>query len=309
MAMFKAFKPSGMEKIARSMGYQGSMQGFQDYVSQDPMRQQQMQNYTNQAMQMARGGVARKKLAVGGAASGAPLGNIPGAAVMPKYYNPQTGQTYLNKQAAPDPSVLQPYNLQTGPGAGGNMTAAQLQQAGAATSTPPTTATQKPVTTGYTGITGTPIATPPAPSTTGQPGVTDFTVQQMYAPGVPVGGETIATGIGYDPSQDIAAGTGALTGTVATPTAMALTAQAAQPAQTQANLMQAAQAAPGVDSAMNATQAAQANPQDPRAQITAAQQTTSSVGNLTAAQGNASLINNPVQRQIQSGELLSLIHI
>ena len=27
MAMFKAFKPSGMEKIARSMGYQGNMDG------------------------------------------------------------------------------------------------------------------------------------------------------------------------------------------------------------------------------------------------------------------------------------------
>jgi len=296
MAMFKAFKPSGMEKIARSMGYQGNMQGFQDYVSQDPMRQQQMQNYTNQAMQMAKGGVVRK-MQTGGLTLG--------AAVMPKYYNPQTGQTYLNKQAAPDPSVLLPYNLPTGPGAGGNMTSARLQQAGAATPTPPTTTTQQPVTTGYTGVTGTPIATPPAPSTTGQPGVTDFTVQQMYAPGVPVGGETIATGIGYDPSQDIAAGTGALTGTVATPTAMALTAQAAQPAQTTANVMQAAQAAPGVDSAMNATQAAQANPQDPRAQITAAQQTTSSVGNLTAAQGNAFLINNPVQRQIQQGELIS----
>jgi hypothetical protein len=43
--------------------------------------------------------------------------------------------------------------------------------------------------------------------------------------------------------------------------------------------MQAVQAAPAVDAAMNATQAAQANPQDPRAQITAAQQTVSSVGN------------------------------
>src|SRR6056300_722785 len=60
MAMFKAFKPSGMEKIARVMGYQGNMQGFQDYVSQDPMRQQQMQNYTNQAIQMAKGGVVKK---------------------------------------------------------------------------------------------------------------------------------------------------------------------------------------------------------------------------------------------------------
>ena len=69
--------------------------------------------------------------------------------------------------------------------------------------------------------------------------------------------------------------------------------------------MQAAQAAPAVDAAMQATQAAQANPQDPRAQVTAAQQTASSVGNLQAAQGNASLITSPVQRQIQAGELIS----
>jgi len=273
MAMFKAFKPSGMEKIARSMGYQGNMQGFQDYISQDPMRQQQMQNYTNQAMQMARGGVARKMQAGG-------IVTNPNS----KFYG----------QPAPPPSNIKQMPLAVFQPPATNQTTASS-----------TGTTQQPVTTGYTGITGTPIATPPAPSTTGQPGVTDFTVQQMYAPGVPVGGETIATGIGYDPSQDIAAGTGALTGTVATPTAMALTAQAAQPAQTQANVMQAAQAAPGVDSAMNATQAAQANPQDPRAQITAAQQTTSSVGNLTAAQGNAFLINNPVQRQIQQGELIS----
>ena len=59
MAMFKAFKPSGMEKIARAMGYQGDMQGFQDFLAQDPMRQQQMQTYQNKAMQMARGGVVR----------------------------------------------------------------------------------------------------------------------------------------------------------------------------------------------------------------------------------------------------------
>ena len=28
MAMFKAFKPSGMAKIARAMGYQGDMENF-----------------------------------------------------------------------------------------------------------------------------------------------------------------------------------------------------------------------------------------------------------------------------------------
>jgi hypothetical protein len=137
------------------------------------------------------------------------------------------------------------------------------------------------------------------------PGVAQFSVEQMYNPALPVGGVTIAAQTQTDPRQNIATGTGELTGQVSVPTATATTAQAQGITPTDANVMQAAQAAPGVDSAMNATQAAQANPQDPRAQITAAQQTASSVGNLQAAQGNASLINNPVQRQIQSGELIS----
>ena len=71
--MFKAFKPSGMEKIARSMGYQGNMQGFQDYLAQDPMRQQQMQTYQQKAMQMARGGVV--KMQTGG--TPAKIGTFP----------------------------------------------------------------------------------------------------------------------------------------------------------------------------------------------------------------------------------------
>ena len=246
---FKAFKPSGMEKIARSMGYQGDMGGFQDYLATNPAQQQQMDMYTNKATQMAKGGMV-KKMQTGGAvqtqpipSSGNMVGGIPGQGPS---YGPQTPKT-----------------------------------------------------------TGTPIATPPTPSGQG-PGVTDFSVQQMYAPGVPVGGETVAQGINQaDLSQYVMPGTGTVYGQVGVPTAMALTAQSQQPTQTQTNTMQATQAAPAVDSAMNATQAAQANPQDPRSQVTAAQQTASSVGNLQAAQGNAILINNPVQRQIQQGELVS----
>jgi hypothetical protein len=137
------------------------------------------------------------------------------------------------------------------------------------------------------------------------PGVAQFSVEQMYNPALPIGGTTIAAQTQTDPSQDIAAGTGELTGSVSVPTATASTTQAQGITPTDANIMQAAQAAPAVDSAMNATQAAQADPNNPNAQIAAAQQTASSVGNLQAAQGNASLINNPVQRQIQQGELIS----
>jgi hypothetical protein len=136
--------------------------------------------------------------------------------------------------------------------------------------------------------------------------VSQYTQQMISSPGVPVGGETVAMGVATDPSQELAAGTGALTGQQpVVNAALAQTAQATPTQQTQANTMQAVQAASGVNSALQATQAAQANPQDPRAQVTAAQQTASSVGNLQAAQGNAILMNNPQQRQIQAGELIS----
>ena len=228
MAMFKAFKPEAMNKIANAMGYTGDMNQFQQYIEQDPMRQQQMNMYTNAAQIMAKGGMARKNYAVGGTVS-----------------NPS------GTQAA------------------------------------------------------TPVVTNPSVPTGSEPGVATYSVEQMYQPGVPVGGTTIAAQTPYDPSQDIAAGTGAVSGQVSVPTAQAATATAAPVTQTQANVMQAASAAPAVDAAMNATQAAQANPNDPRAQVTAAQQTSSSVGNLQAAQGNAILINSPVQRSIQAGELIT----
>jgi len=233
MMQFKAFKPQAMNKIAQAMGYQGDMGQFQQYIEQDPARQQQMNMYTNAAQKMARGGMVRK-MAVGGTTT-----------------NPSGTQ-------AATPTVTTP-------------TKAVTNAAGQITT----------------------------------PGIAQYSVEQAYTPGVPVGGTTIAAETQTDTSQDIATGTGQVTGQVAVPTATAATAQAAPVAQTQANVMQAAQAAPAVDAAMQATQAAQTNPQDPRAQVTAAQQTASSVGNLQAAQGNASLINSPVQRQIQSGELIS----
>ena len=43
---FKAFKPQAMNKIAQAMGYQGDMGQFQQYIEQDPARQQQMNMYT-----------------------------------------------------------------------------------------------------------------------------------------------------------------------------------------------------------------------------------------------------------------------
>ena len=221
MAMFKAFKPSGMQKIANSMGYQGDMQGFQDYLALDPMRQQQMQQYQQQATMMARGGM-------------------------------------VNKYAD-----------------GGTVT-----------------------TTGTTDTTDT-------TDDTKKDSIGDITTKRMVNPAIPAGGVTQAAKIATSPGQFIDANTGQLTGTIASPTATAGTAEATAATETDANKMTAAQSAAGVDTALKATQAAQLDPDDPRSKVTAAQQTASSVGDLSAAQGNAVLMENPVQRTIQDGELIS----
>jgi hypothetical protein len=126
----------------------------------------------------------------------------------------------------------------------------------------------------------------------------------MYQPALPEGGVTQAALTPVEPGQMLPTQAGQLTGQVEVPTAMATTAQAAPVQEKQAAQMEAAQAAPAVDAALQATQAAQGTV-DPRAQVAAAQQTASSVGNVTAAQGNAILIDNPVQREIQAGELIS----
>ena len=136
------------------------------------------------------------------------------------------------------------------------------------------------------------------------PTIADISAQMMQQPGLPTGSAVTAQGIQTTPEQMIPTTTGQVSGAVAVPTAMATTTFTQGPQETQANVMQATQAAPAVNAAMNATQAAQGTV-DPQAQVLAAQQTATSVGNVNAAQGNAILMDNPTQRQIQQGELIS----
>ena len=228
MAVFRAFKPEAMNKIAKSMGYTGNMAQFQDFIEQDPARQARMQQFTNAAVQMAKGGVV--KMREGGILPEV-TANTPGAVT----------SIFENRTPAPQ---KQPETVQ------------------------------------------------------------EATVQRMFQPGLPQGGVTQAVMTPTGSIQEVQQGTGELTGAIAVPTSMAGVMQASATQEKAASTMEAAQAAPAVDAALQATQAAQGTV-DPRAQVTAAQQTASSVGNLQAAQGNAILIDNPVQRQIQEGELIS----
>ena len=229
MAVFKAFKPEAMNKIAKSMGYTGNMGEFQNYIEQDPARQARMEQFKNAAVQMAKGGVV--KMQQGGGVQ-------------------RVAEPMMGPIRTPE----------------ANTPAAQTQEAAK--------------------------------------NVQEAAVQRMFQPGVPTGGVTQAAATSSEAGQYVDPRAGMVTGAVQVPTAMATVSTAAPAQESAAAQMEAAQAAPAVDAALAATQAAQ-GVVDPRAEVTAAQQTASSVGNLTAAQGNATLIDNPVQRNIQDGELIT----
>ena len=60
MIQFQGFKPESMPKIANSLGYNGDMQGFQQYLDQNKDKQDMMNQYMQKAQQMASGGVPSK---------------------------------------------------------------------------------------------------------------------------------------------------------------------------------------------------------------------------------------------------------
>ena len=86
MIQFNGFKPDAMQKIAGKLGYQGDMNGFNDYLSANPDKKDAMNMYTNKAIQMARGGMV-KKYADGGAVTYDKLGN-------PVTETPNTGNPF-----------------------------------------------------------------------------------------------------------------------------------------------------------------------------------------------------------------------
>ena len=57
---FQGFKPSGMEKIANAMGFQGNIKDFQQFLQDNPDRQAEMMRYQDVAKKMASGGYVKK---------------------------------------------------------------------------------------------------------------------------------------------------------------------------------------------------------------------------------------------------------
>ena len=201
MIQFQGFKPSGIEKIANAMGFQGEEKDFQKFLEENPDRQAEMMRYQDMARKMVQGGLA-KKMQVGGTIS-----------------------TVATKRVT-DPKL-------------------------------PTGAVINPK-------------------------------------GVPTDdvGQTIDTTSGQVGTTPMAGGVGATTTTAtATP-------------QTPVATMTADTKEQEVKATTDAITASQVKPTDPRAKVTAAEATKSSVSDLDAAQGTAIKLENPMQREVQQGELV-----
>ena len=145
---------------------------------------------------------------------------------------------------------------------------------------------------------------PPQQSAQGKQ-IGQVAAERMQTPGLPTGATITPVGTKIEQGQIVDPRAGQMQGDIAVDPALATTTITRQPTVTQANLMDVDQRSQQVDTTLDAVQTAQTNEDDPRAKVVAAQQTASSVGNLNAAQGNAIKMDNPVQRSIQDGELVT----
>jgi len=272
MAMFKGFKPQGLQKIANSMGYTGSLEGFDSYLQQNPDKQNMMNMYNQRAIQMAQGGAVRR-MQVGG--------------------TPIATQTVGR---GPNPSDLEQFPIIE------NGTPLQTQK-------------QAPTTTLGTGEGQVDAYGDVATTTTDEDGnvvqgtrkanITDVTAKMAQTGAIPEGAVTKVETIQKDPKQEIATGTGEVGTQTDATVSQADTTKADDAQEVTTSTYDATKSTDEVRTALEANLPAQTDPNDPRAKVVAAQQTKSAVSDLEAAQGNAYIMENPVQREIQDGELIS----
>ena len=218
MMQFKGFKPDALQRIAGNLGYQGDMNGFNDYLSQNPDKMNTMNMYQQKAMQMARGGYV-KKYAEGGV---------------------------LVQPPVPD-ELVDEENTTT---------------------------------------------------------ISDISAARVTNPVLPTGGMIQPVGTVLTQEQLIPTTSGQVSGDIVAPVATADTAAATAPTTTTAATVDPRTVTQEVKAVTDEMQAAQGTVAE-EAVVDAAQQAGSAVSELTAAQGNAILMDNPVQREIQEGELIS----
>jgi len=259
MAMqFQGFKPQAMERIAGTLGFQGDMGKFKDFLEADPEAQTKFNNFQSQAIQMMNGGMVRKQYAEGGTVTEEDKKTIVPDSI---------GQTTVNRMQGPA--------LPIGGVASATGTVAQTSQdIGAGTGqvgavSPTATATQ-----------GT------AAQATANDPRNEFSrlirPEMVYNPNLPISDTNIpqpmysqGTSAGYMTSLPIKG------------------IAEVDPTKT----------AGTVEETLDKTGTATGSESDD-AQVTGQQQTETAVSAIDAAQGTALVMDNPVQRELQAGEII-----
>ena len=251
MISFQGFKPSGIEKIANAMGFQGEEKDFKKFLEENPDRQAEMLRYQDIARKMVEGGYVRK-MQEGGDTTPA------------KKSIRDISLDRVTDPKVPTGATVSPFAIPTGD----------------AGQTVPTTSgmvdTKAPQATAKTA--GTTLATRGGDPRAEMP---DFRQPSTPHP-TPVMSEEDRIKF-----EEAAKRYGSFQ------------LQSDQPA-----TMQADTVTDKVTAVTEATEAARLDPNDPRSKVTAAEATKSAVSDLDAAQGTAIKLENPVQREIQQGELI-----
>jgi len=134
--------------------------------------------------------------------------------------------------------------------------------------------------------------------------ITELQAKRAIDPSLPYGTTVQPVGTQITSDQIIDPRSGQVTGDIQTGTTQVTAAQADVPTSTPAATMDAAKSSDAVANAVAQTTAAQGQV-DPNAIVNAQQATSTSVSDLEAAQGKAVLMDNPVQRKVEQGELVS----
>ena len=242
MIQFQGFKPSGMQKIANAMGFQGEDRDFQKFLEENPDRQAEMMRYQDMARKMVEGGY------VTGMSTGGTTPKLKGIGSIVDVAAKRVATPKLPKGA-----VVSPYGIPTEEGQFVGRDAGSVGRSPKASTS-----------TGY--VTKAEAAGKERPS---------FSFFDPRFSRSPLG----SYGFPMQPEQD--------------PDGVRETER-----------MDAVKSAEEVQAVTDATQAAQIDPNDPRAKVNAQASTKSLVGDLDAAQGTGILLDNPMQREIQQGELV-----
>ena len=305
MLQFQGFKPDALNRMAKTMGYSGDMKEFDKFLSENPDKKEMMDVYSEKAKEMMMGGYVK--------------GYANGGVVQPNiaYYRMPDGSV-----ATDDPmrasQVIGPKDTGT------PISFAEYQQG---TPFTPFSAPLNPLD-GRVGVDprnadgsiandpNAPIATAPTspvdytqgpvPQSTGYQGgtITEAMSNRAFTPGLPYGATVSPVGTAFNENQAVDTASGQVSGAIAGQATGATTAQAAAPTATPVSTMTADTAATEIGIAADTLTAAQ-GAVDPRAVIAAQSTVNTGVSSLDAVQGTGILMNNPNQRKIETGELVS----